>query len=414
MIIYTSKEKQIIGKFFYYYRKKRNVRWKEIKESKITSQTTYSRMEKGDVILDDSIYDGFLNFYHLKFTRKEGFDEWWNTYLPRINHALEYNNVDEIITLKQEAEKEFDGFQDVLIYEQYVQSLEHIFRYYVDGKYLTKEEILDDIQLLKMEFLPEVISVYLIEVMFISNNNSIGSSDIREIIFPELYNKYDNKVLDYVRGAYEKCNANFSTAIMYFDSAYEYFSEKGNKYRETRNYMGKYMIYKNTDPQKAFEMIPKLLELKREVNLDNKIKSSINYSIGMHYYLNKEYEKAYPFFVENYEMYHKTNVMIFMCSICSHLKIELPDWINSIDTKEQRGAVYLEFFKMKKRNESNEQLVNYIMKTIVPKELIHIPWTLPYWKMFEFELHEITMSQSKYYNTYIEYIEKMEKTCKDA
>ena len=98
-------EKQRIGKSFKYYRKKKNIQWKEIE--KICSPATYSKLEKGNITKNSTIYDDLFELLNIKYDAKPNFDSWLIAYLLKLNDILEYYKEDEFDSLFEELEKKY-------------------------------------------------------------------------------------------------------------------------------------------------------------------------------------------------------------------------------------------------------------------------------------------------------------------
>ena len=100
MLELTVKEKERIGKLFKYYRKKNKIHWKEIE--KICSPATYSKLEKGNISKNSTIYDGLLELFSITYSIKPNFNNWLNNYLIRMNDVLEWYKEEEFDSLIDE------------------------------------------------------------------------------------------------------------------------------------------------------------------------------------------------------------------------------------------------------------------------------------------------------------------------
>lgn len=413
MIEYTEFEKEKIGKLFKYTRKKNHVKWDDIKSKNISSPTTYSKLEKGEILKDDTYYDEYIEFYHLKYERIDDFEEWLRSYLPRLNHALEYNIKNDIQSLYDEIRNKLASYSHILIYEQYLKGFEYIFKYYIDNQYLTLEEIHDGMLLIDIAFYDEIIEVYLLEVIYISENNSIGDHELA-LYLGEIAEKYESRVLDYVKAMDKTKRCSFNQALIILSDLYQYYKDLKNDYREFKCILGIFNIQKNIDFDEADKTIPMLMEYKKIDSFPDNLKRSINYNIGIYYYLNKKYKNAYSLFYENVVKYNQVKDIAFLGSICTHINIKIPKEIKTIDFMTNCDKLYVNYYKMKMENNDNDNLVNYIMNRILKEKLIYIPYVLPYWRMFEYELLEMMKTNKKYCNAYLKYREKMDKICKDA
>lgn len=414
MLEYTEFEKEKLGKSFQYYRKKQHIKWKNIQERSLFSQTTLSKMQKGSILKNQTYYDDLLELLNLDYRRIKGFEERLDEYLLKLSQVLEIYDNKQIEKLYLEMENSLKDFSNTPIYEQYYLALSHIFRYYREGRYLTLEEINTDILLIESDFFEKELTVYLLEVMFISNNNAIAEISIREKII-ELAQPYkDEIILYYIFGIAEKCNTHYHTALDYFQKYYQYWKEKKNTYRELKGMIACFVIYMNIDVSKAEQMIPCLLEY-----LDDEIptttKRSILYNVSMYYFVNKQYEKAYPLFVTIAHHYLEESdkvVLVYIGYICTRLNQDIPDFILDADLSKYHNRVYVDFYCLKKQKVEPKVLVDFIMKKIVHEKLMSIPYKRPFWEMYEYELLMIATEHKKYYKAYLKYREKMEKICK--
>ena len=159
-------------------------------------------------------------------------------------------------------------------------------------------------------------------------------------------------------------------------------------------------------------LIKELQTIKEYDDIDKNIKASVNYNIAMFYFMNKRYKEAYPFFLENIVKYNRIREMIFIGSICSYLRCELPDCFNEINYHSSNYKLYIDYYKFKKEGKTCDELVEYIMYTLLYEKLIHVVYVQPLWKIFENEMFIMLESSRKHYKSYIKYKKMMDKICK--
>ena len=408
--MYTNFEKEKLGKTFQYYRNKMNVKWQEISKKSKMSKTYYSKLSNGIIFDNNSIYDEFLDFFNLTFTKKDDFEIWLNQYLLNLIPALEQFDQSLIKKMNIEYQEELKEYKDSPIYNQYYQIFEHIFRYYHDNKYLNVQEIKEDILLIENGFAEEELVVFLLEVMYISNNNSIGNIKLRDQII-NVIDKIDDKVLIYIKAIDEKCKGRLNSALDYFEKSCVCWKNV-SLYREVKSINGKFMIYSNIDDLKAINTI---CQLKNEVNSDNlpnSFKNSVNYNIGIYYFMKKKYEESYNCFYENIIKYDGIKEMIFIGSICTHLQKELPECFTSIDYSNSNYKQYIDYYKMKKEGKTDTDLVDYIINVLMYEKLVHNEYAEPMWRIYEYELFEFMKKSKKHTKYYIKYKEMLDKICK--
>lgn len=407
MLELSIKEKERIGKLLKYYRKKNKVQWKEI--GSILSKSTYWKLENGKISKKIEIYNKLFNLYDLTYLEKDNFKEWFNDYLIRMNDALEYCIEEEYDSLIDELEKELGPYKNTIIYEQYYQVITYILNYYQYSKYMTMEEIEDCFLLFDCFDFEETIIDYLLETIFISNNNKHASYEVLNLVKNLL--KEENPIHWYLFAGYYKVNAQFDTALKYFKKSYEFWNNKNNYYRTVRSLIGKFMIYKNIDKIKANEIMDELLTIKENHNLNQQLLENINYTIAMYKYLEKEYCEAYSLFEENFKKKKNDRELLFMCAICSQLDKEIPIDIHDSNYIDHPYKEYLYYFKLKHLNKENKELVAYIMQVIVPLKLEKQIYKQPFWEMFELELTNISLKDKRLAIQLVEYIQKKNKVC---
>lgn len=410
MLDLSIKEKEQIGKLFKYYRKKKNIQWKHIQGAISTS--TYSNMEKGKAYKDTTLYDEVFCLYKIQYGRKENFEAWMNDYLIRLNDILEYYKEELFDAMIQELETELGQYKQTIFYEQYYEVLTYILDYYKYSKYMTLQEIEDCFELFECIEFEDTIMIYLLETMMISNNNSINNQQLFEKTYEKSLEYKDFAILWYVQAAFFKTKVMFETSLNLFNKSYEYYCQESNNYRTTKALMGKYVIYTNIDTRKAGETTVLLIQLKKEKKLYQSMVPNINFNIGMYYYLNNDYEKAYLLFMENIKDYQRKREWYYVCAICTQLNISIPKEFEDYNVQENEDPLIMEYFIMKYHNIPNKLLVDYIMKTILPKCLIHEKYQQPYWSVFEEELFAFSKKDKRFVDTFLEFLDIEKKTCK--
>ncbi|MGN1343558.1 MAG: hypothetical protein ACI4U3_03205 [Traorella sp.] len=407
---YTKFEKEKLGKTFQYYRQLNKLKWEEISQKSSVSKNIYSKMSKGKIFKNEIYYDEYLNLFHLTYQPKENFENWLNQITSQIKEAFEIVDEEKIKQLKQETINELEDYKDYPIYQQYNQIFNHLFRYYADNAYLTKEEIESDILLLESQFIEKDLRIFLIEVMYTSNNNSIGNYPLKDKIIELIKEDHEEPILLYVEAVNDKCDMKLQNALEKFTKAINYWDIKKNDYRKTKNLIGKFMILENIDLTETEKLIPELIKCKKH-ELPILLKNTINYNIAMFYYMNQRYEEAYPLFIENIEKYNGLKEIIFIGSICTHINRELPDCF-TINYENSSYKLYIDYFKKKQEGKTTQELVDYIMYKLLYEKLIYVPYAQPLWRIYEYELYTFFKSSKKYGKFYIQYKDKLEEICK--
>ena len=409
--MYTNFEKEKLGKTFQYYRHKNNVKWKEIMSNSYISKNTYSRMSLGHILNDDSYYDEFIRFFNLRYNNTIHFENWLSEYLLRLNKSLEYCDMIEIEKLYKEFHVNMDEYKNYPIYEQYFICLDHIFRYYYENRYIDQQELEIDIILIKSNLYDDVLSTYLLEVMYLSNNNSIGDDLLRNKISNLMLN-YKNPISSFICALNDKCERKLNSALDKFTQLNKYWKSKNNNYRYIKSLNGMFMIYKNIDKNKSLELIKEFENIKKTNCIPKSLLKSINYNIAMYYYVNKYFEEAYPIFIENIEQFDGIQDMVLLGYICTQLDKDIPNCFEKVDYSQSTYKPYINYYKMKKNGRSNDELVDYIMSVLLYDQLSKDEYMDPMWTIFEFELFKLLEKSKKYYRHYIEFRKVREKIVK--
>ena len=147
-------------------------------------------------------------------------------------------------------------------------------------------------------------------------------------------------------------------------------------------------------------------------NIPVQLIEAINYNIGMFQYFNKEYEESFHYFIENAEKFKSIKERIFIGAICTKLNKELPDIFLNNDYNDSSYKLYIDYFKLKKNGESDKDLIEFINNALYYQKLIDQVYYEPLWHIFENEMDYFLKKSRKHYDSYIEFKEKMDKTCK--
>lgn len=409
--MYSNFEKEKLGKTFKYYKTTKNIKWDEIKEKANMSKTTFSKMSRGEIVKSNRCYDEYLRFFDLTYKPIEHFETWIHDYLYRLNQTLEDYHPENIKLLNDEYLKVLEEHKEESIYEQYYFSFYCIFKYYLNNEYLNEEEINKILLLIESNMFEETIQVYLLEIMYISNNNAIGSDPLRRSL-AELIEGHDHPILYQAKAINEKCEKRMQKSLEIHQKQLEYWNKVNNDYRKTKTLNGMFMIYQNIDAEKAKKIIKELEKAIESKNIPISLVKAINYNVGMYYYLNGYYNEAYPFFIKNVDKYNNVKELIFVGAICTNLNQELPDIFLTTNYKNSNYILYIDYFKFKKQGKSDKELIEFINQTLYYQKLIHSEYYQPLWRIFENEMDIFLKKSKKNYDAYIEFKEKMDKTCK--
>lgn len=368
--------------------------WKDLE--KIIPKSTYFRQLAGKKTKKDYITP-LLEFYQFDYEHKENFTIWKETYYPKLFKALEYNQEEQFDSLIEEYKTELGPYQDKIIYQQYYQIFTYILNYYQSSIYMNKKEIEEALTLLQYMKIDNELQIYLLETMFISNNNSIYDMKLQAKVF-NMINKLNHPILESSKALYYKCNSNFESALQILNENLEYFKKVNNPFRIQKLVVSQFNIYKNIDKEKALEKSKELLMYKQQKLISEKSVYLINYNIAIFYYLQKQYAESKDLFYENYQLNQRSIDMLFVCACYSRLKEKMPADLDHIQCPKDQIGTYLHYFQLKRKYERSQEniqacdLIEYILYNAM-QYLVNDPYRMPLWDMFDYELCEIVTSQ---------------------
>ena len=221
-------------------------------------------------------------------------------------------------------------------------------------------------------------------------------------------------MMKYQLAFYNKYECHFLKALDLFNESLNIFEEQQNYYWQIKCRLSIYGVYRNIDDSLAQEEAEKLLEMEKNIDMPKALKKNINYSIGMDNYLNKRYKNAYELFMENIKKYQSLNELLFVCSICSHNQMEYPKELCEENINTRYDADYLRYFLMVKEGANDDELVEYIMKRIIPDQLKYQKYYHPFWSLMEYEMEKIALRNTKHKKNYLNFRQKMNKFIKNA
>lgn len=413
-MLLTETEKKRLGKLFDYYRIRRGISIKQIEAKGLSAYSTFHYATKGKVIKNDEFYFNYLDCFGLSFTSKDNFEEWLSDYLIRFVHVLEYYEEERFDELYHEMIQELTPYKDSAIYYEYICVFEYLFGYYRENKYMRLEEVNDCLVMIKTDIIEDELKILLLDLMFRSNNDFIGSYELADKIILYIQKFENHPMMKYQLAFYNKYECHFLKALDLFEESLNIFEEQQNKYWQIKCRLSIYGIYRNTDDSLAQEEAEKLLEMKRTQDIPNVLKKNMNYSLGMDNYLNKRYDTAYQLFMENIKNHQSLNELLFVCSICSHKQMEYPKELCEENIKTRYDSDYLRYFLMVKEGASDDELVEYIMKRIIPDQLKYQKYYHPFWSLMEYEMEKIALRNTKYKKSYLKFHQKMNEFIRNA
>ncbi len=413
-MLLTETEKKRLGKLFDYYRISKGISIKQIEGEGLSAYSTFHYATKGKVIKNDEFYLNYLDYFGLSFKCKDNFEEWLSDYLIRLVHVFEYYEEDRFDELYHEMIQELTPYKNSVIYHEYMRVFEYLFGYYRENKYMRLEEVNDCLVMIKTDIIEDELKLLLLDLMFRSNNDFIGSYKLADKIILYIQKFENHPMMKYQLAFYNKYECHFLKALELFKESLNIFEEQQNKYWQIKCRLSIYGIYRNTDDSLAQKEAKKLLEMKRTQDIPNVLKKNMNYSLGMDNYLNKRYDTAYQLFMENIKNHQSLNELLFVCSICSHKQMDYPKELCEENIKTRYDVDYLRYFLMVKEGASDDELVEYIMKRIIPDQLKYQKYYHPFWSLMEYEMEKIALRNTKYKKSYLKFHQKMNEFIRNA
>ena len=413
-MLFTEIEKIRLGKHLNYYRIIKGKSVKEIEAENLSAFSTLYYASKGKIIKNDEFYLGYLNYFNIEYIRKENFEEWLSDYLTHLVHVFEYYEQNHFDELYQEMIQELAPYKNSVIYHEYMRVFEYLFSYYRKNTYLRLEEVNDCLVMIKTDIIEDELKILLLDLMFRSNNDFIGSYELVDKIKVWTLKFEYHPLMKYQLAYCEEYECHFLKALNLLKDSLNIFEEQQNKYWQIKCRLSIYGVYRNTDDSLAQEEAEKLLEMKRTQNIPNVLKKNMNYSIGMDNYLNKRYKNAYELFMENNKKYQSLNELLFVCGICSHKQMEYPKELCEENIKTRYDVDYLRYYLLMKEGASDDELVEYIMKRIIPDQLKDQRYYHPFWSLMEYEMEKISLRNTKHKKSYLKFHQKMKKNLKNA
>lgn len=170
-------------------------------------------MEKGLIKTDDEFYDQYIHFYHQSFKSKPNFENWNEDYLTRLYHAFEYYDANDFDHLWNELNNEFHEYQYCIYYQENIEMISYIFRYYKDNDFMNEDEINDSLDLVDLNIFDKRIVILLLEIMYVSSINKIGDIKLIDNVFKRINNYNNEELLQYVISINEKHNSNLINSL---------------------------------------------------------------------------------------------------------------------------------------------------------------------------------------------------------
>lgn len=137
----SDKDKVKIGKLIHFYRKNvqnnksQNLFLKNKYDENICSRQTLSKIEKGIIIKQDSIYEELIQNLNLKYNTKFSVEEIITEEMcSKLLVACDYYQLDDLIKLSSEYMKQLEPYTQYILFNEYYLCLYWIHTYYTNFK----------------------------------------------------------------------------------------------------------------------------------------------------------------------------------------------------------------------------------------------------------------------------------------
>lgn len=403
-MFYNREEKELLGRYFKYYREQSNIPIKQITSAGICEYRAYKRIEEGKSS-NEELIDSLLKYFNID----DGIVEILRKINPLINELYDacewYDNekINKIIQIIKHQTYHYSSYPLII---ELRNTLEIIKRQYISNEYLNEQEIYETFKLI--ELWNNQLSSLLIEVCGISNTNYIFSNEVYNLMNGLSFQ--ENSICNYWKARLYIVDVNYVKAIEIYKFLIEYYTSNKNYIRKIRVKMRLFNIYRDIDHIKADSFANILMnELNNEI-IPNQMKSSIYYNLGMYYYLNNDYTNALFNFEKSNEIENGSMTTLFICSIKSRLNLSYSFKIKT--NENDTNYLYLKYYEMKFDKLSPRKLEDYILSNLVPL-LMNEKYEYPLWDMFNYETSQL-VKETRNYKKYHEFQEKMQFATKNT
>lgn len=403
-MFYSKEEKELLGRYFKYYRKKRNISIKQITSAGLCEYRTYKRVEDGKKVNDDLV-DSVMNYF--------GIDKRVVEVLAKVNSLIdslydacecyESNRIKKIIKI---IKHNTNIFADKPLIKELHLALEVVYKEYVLKEYLNKEQILNTIPLIKI--FNNRLGSLLIEACGRSNMNYVYSNEIFQLM--DSIVKGEDEICKYWKARICVYNINYAEALQIYHELLDYYKHKNNVIRNVRIVMQLFNVYRDIDNLKAKEYANKLELIIENDNLTPDLLRPIYYNLGMYYYLKNNFEEALNKYEKSNEIQTNQATILFICSCKSRLN-KINDYYFRPDVNYIYYP-YLHYYELKAKRVSEKELENYIFSCLLDL-LMKEKYEYPFWNMINFEL-TLLVKKTRNYKKYLEFQEKMQLCTKNT
>lgn len=403
-MFYNKEEKELLGRYFKYYREQHQISFSDVIKSGICDYKTYKGIEEGIAKPSNLFYDQLLNYYKLDgniLYLYNSLDSLFN----ELYDACEWYDNERIKVTIDTIKSQVKHYSHHPLIIELIKSLEIIKNLYIFNEYLNEKEIYETFNLI--ELWNNQLSSLLIEVCGVSNTNFVYSSEIYNLMNKLSFQ--DNSICYYWKARLFIVDVNYVRALEIYESLIEYYNSNKNYIRMIRVKMRLFNIYRDIDNLKAESYAKILMNELNNVTIPIQMKSSIYYNLGMYHYLNNDYINALLNFEKSNEIENSSMTTLFICSIKSRLNLSHSLELNI--NENDSNYIYLKYYDMKFNNFNSKILEDYILSNLIPILMNEI-YEYPLWNMFNYEMSELVKTTRNYkkYHIYNENFQKATKT----
>lgn len=403
-MFYNREEKELLGRYFKYYRKQNNIPIKQITSAGICEYRAYKRIEEGKSS-NDELMDALLKYFNIddeivEILRKI------NPLINELYDACEWDDNEKINSIIQTIKHQTNHHSSNSLIVELINTIEIIKRQYISNEYLTEKEIYETFKLI--ELWNNKLSSLLIEVCGNSNSNIAVSYDIAHKIGD--YASKNDSISEYWYAQSCVNKANYAEALGIYNELELKYENDYNKIRYLQVIQRKQVIYRDIDGKKAEDYTVKLLKHLEDDDIQSLIKAPIYYNIAMYYYLNSRYEEALVCYEKNFNIIERDKTILFISTCRSRLNSLLNFKI--IENKDSVLYPYIHYFYLKANNKEPKELEDYILLNLVPL-LMNDKYEYPLWEMFNYETSQL-VKETRNYKKYHEFQEKMQSAIKNT
>lgn len=403
---YSDREKRLLGRYFCFYRKKHHISLLQVYNAGICGHATVQDIEKGVIKKNDDYYDGLLHFYHLKYLMN---DEDLQILEDRFEALYQVCEQFQSEKIDKEINSLFEicfSHQEMMIYREVIEVLNYLKKYYLDSKYLTRDEVLRVIPYINLF---ESLGSLLLEVCEQSNIKKILDIKICNQLYPLAAEK-DDAIGRYWYARECEMKVNYIKALEIYKDLLKYYEREDNVLRKTRTLMDIHSIYRDVDQEKGKIYTSKLEDIVKDERLPVSMKKSVYYNLGMYYYLYEDYEKALKYYERSNELMNDEKNILFICACKSRLN-QIICFDYSIC---ENHSLYpcLKYYQLCAEGVPPVQLQQFILKEVM-KRLKQEIYAEPLWTMYEYEMSRLC-KKTRSYRSYQIYILKMKENIKEG